>query len=330
MPAPRDRLAPISEKVWLRFSRQPETPSTQSLPVGLEGYAKDCAIHHVRFKQLISDAGLAKRADGFEIIVNTEAPGVSSPPEATASIGDGTWSKFQGSLRFTVAHEIAHAAFIHLAKDDGGDELLEAHRSDVEEACKILARLMLLPRDLLNREIGERLFDLEHIGSLIKTFRVSPEVFLRRLHLSDWNAQPEKLDGFIAFVQQTESRLTFKAVYVVGRYSIDRFQRAVQRVSPPASRKKYAYPNLSRVYRQTTWASEGMAVNDVKLDRTKDIESVILGNEAGQIDIETGWGDGQVIPCKLTFHRLHNKPLGSLLSVRVTGPVQKPGQGTFF
>ena len=328
--APKNRLAPISEKVWLGFSRLPEASFAQSPPVNLEKYAKDFGIQHIRFRPLISDAGLAKRGDGFEIVVNTEAPGVSSPPETTSTIGDGTWSKFHGSLRFTVAHEIAHAAFIHAAKEGGGDKLLETHRSDVEEACKILARLMLLPRQMLNREIGERLLDLEHVNDLITAFRVSPEVFLRRLHLSDWSPEPGKLDGFIAFVQEKENRLCFKAAYVVGRYATDRFHRAVQRVSTSASRKKYTYPDLSRVYQQSMWALEGMAVNDVKLDRRKDIESVLRDSGAGQVDVETGWSDGEIIPCNLAFHRIHKNPLGILLSVKVTGPVQKPGQGTFF
>jgi hypothetical protein len=328
--APKNRLAPISEKVWHSLTKLSESFSTQSPPINLEEYAKDSGIQHVRFRQLISDAGLAKRGDKFEIIINTEAPGVSSPPETTASLGDGTWSKFQGSLRFTVAHEIAHAAFIHTAKVNDEGNLLEKHRADVEEACKILARLMLLPRRMLDQQIGKRLLDLNYLDELITAFRVSPEVFLRRLHLSDWNQEQGKLDGFVAFIQEKEGRLYFKAAHVFGRYATDRFHRALERVNPAASRKKYDYPNLSRVYRQVKWALEGFTVNDAKLDRKRDIESILRGEKENHLDIEVGWGEGEVIPCNLTFRRIHQKPLGILLSMKIAGPVQKPGQRTFF
>jgi hypothetical protein len=75
---------------------------------------------------------------------------------------------------------------------------------------------------------------------------------------------------------------------------------------------------------------EGVSVNDAKLDRKRDIESLIRGEEKNQIDVETGWGEGEVIPCNLAFRRIHKDPLAFLLSVRVAGPVQKPGQRTLF
>jgi hypothetical protein len=331
MPVSKKRgLAAISEEVWVGFAKQSLSSGIKAPPISLEDYAKNCGIEHVRFRQLIGDAGLAKRSDGFEIVVNTEAPGVSSRPETIASIGDGTWSKFPGSLRFTVAHEIAHAAFIKVASSRGEDNLLADHRSDVEEACKVLARVMLLPRHLLNRDLGERLLDLEHLHDLIKAFQVSPEVFIRRLHLSDWSPEGEKQDGFIALVQESESQLYFKVAYVTGEYATDRFNRAARRVNPNSLKKKYDYPDLSRIYRQSTWGLEGLAVNEAKLDRKQNIETALRSEEVGQIDIETGWGNDDIIPCRLSFRRLHEAPLGILISVKVAGPLQKPGQKTFF
>ena len=58
--ARKNKLAPISEKVWDGLVRLSESLPTQSPPVDLEGFAKDVGIQHVRFKPLISDAGLAK------------------------------------------------------------------------------------------------------------------------------------------------------------------------------------------------------------------------------------------------------------------------------
>ncbi len=328
--ARKNKLAPISEKVWDGLVRLSESLPTQSPPVDLEGFAKDVGIQHVRFKPLISDAGLAKSGESLEIIVNTEAPGVTLPAGTTASVGDGTWGKFQRSLRFTVAHEIAHAVFIRTAKQHDEDGLLEQHRPDVEEACKILARLMLLPRRLLGRELGERLLDLDHVKELMAAFRVSPEVFLRRFHLSDWNRKEGKLDGFIAFAQERESRLRIKAAHVFGRHATDRFHRALQRAKQAAPRRKFEYPGLSGTYRQVAWALEDMAINDVKLDGKRDIEAILRDSDADQLDLEVGWGDAEVIPCNLAFRRIHREPLGFLVRVQVVGPIQKPGQKSLF
>jgi len=320
----KNKLVPISEEVWRDLVKLSESFASQSPPVNLEEYAKDVGIQHVRFRPLISDAGVAKRDDKLEVIINTEAPGVTLPAETTASVGDGTWVKFQPSLRFTVAHEIAHAYFMRAAKRANDGDLLEKHRSDVEEACKLLARLILLPRRMLIREMGEKLFDLDHVNGLIAAFHVSPEVFLRRFHLMDMNSQYANLDGFIAFVVERNNRLHIKAAHVLGTSASDRFHRALPKP------KKFEYPGLSDSYRRSRWAVDGMAVNDLKLDKTRDVESVIRSSERNQLDLEVGWGDGKNIPCNLAFRHIRRKALGVLVRVQVLGPVQKSGQWTVF
>lgn len=333
--AKKNKLAPISEGVWHDLVKISESFASQSPPVNLEEYANHVGVQHIRFKPLISDAGLAKKGDGFEVVVNTEAPGVTLtlPTDTTASIGDGTWADFQPSLRFTVAHEIAHVAFIRAADGAKAGGLLLKHRPDVEEACKSLARLMLLPSRMLVPKIGERLLELDHVSGLIAAFRVSPEVFLRRFHLSDFIWQHGKLDGFIAFVQEKNGRLDIKAGHVFGRYATDRFERALQLAKHGTLQKEFEYPGLSKTYRQTKWALEGMAINDMKLDGKRDIESFLRNAEANQLDIEVGWGDirdKEVIPCNLAFQRIHQKPLGFLVRVQVVGPVQKSSPGMLF
>src|SRR5712691_12314738 len=151
MPPMQDLILPAGfETSWrsyvFNFVGKNTQVYDQSPPVDLEEYAKSIGIQHIRFKPLISDAGLAQRGEDLEIVLNTEAPGVTLPAESTASLGDGTWGKFERSLRFTIAHEIAHGVFIRIAKKTDEGDVLEKHRPDVEEACKILARLMLLPQ----------------------------------------------------------------------------------------------------------------------------------------------------------------------------------------
>src|SRR5258706_11458050 len=109
--ARKNKLVPISEEVWGDLVKLSEAFPSKSPPVDLEGYANDVGIEHVRFKPLISDAGLARNGDDLEVIINSESPG-ALPTGTTASVGDGTWQKFRPSHRFTVAHEIAHAVFM--------------------------------------------------------------------------------------------------------------------------------------------------------------------------------------------------------------------------
>src|SRR5438034_1086182 len=138
----REEFTEVSAEAW-KGANKLAGSLADAPPAKLDVYAKELGIRHVRVKPLISDAGLARGSGELEIVVNTEAPGINLPAGFSALVDDGTWDKFQPSLRFTVAHEIAHAVFLRAAERGTGADLLEGERKDVERACNRLARLLL-------------------------------------------------------------------------------------------------------------------------------------------------------------------------------------------
>ena len=122
--------------------------------------AKALGVERIRFEPLISDAGLAKTAEGFEIVINTEAPGATEPPGSIFLADDGRWNELRSPLRFSVAHELAHVPFLISAGRKRFADVLTRNQPDVERGSSVLARTFLLPRKLLIRELGNGLFDV--------------------------------------------------------------------------------------------------------------------------------------------------------------------------
>src|SRR5208282_5273430 len=130
------RFTEITDLVWRDLAKQSETLQGVSPPVDLEQYATYLGIQHVRFKPLLSDAGLMVNRKYYEVIVNTEFPGETRADGSIASVGDGTWATFSSWLRRTVTHELSHLALIRAAERvPRGGSLLEQNHSDVEKAC---------------------------------------------------------------------------------------------------------------------------------------------------------------------------------------------------
>ena len=98
--------------------------------------------------------------------------------------------------------------------------------------------------------------------------------------------------------------------------------------------------SLSDEYKQVKWVmgrvtkGKHLALANVRLgrdlDSDKEIESKLCATEHGELDLKVVWRDHDVIPCKLSFVRLHDLPLGLLLGVQVVGPTQKRGQNQLF
>lgn len=323
------KITRVSQEAWKLVQKQSASVAEWPPPVPLGNCAKEFGIRCIRFEPIISAAGLAKSGEDLEIIVNTEAVEDTYPPGTTLAIDDVKWAVFAPSLRFTIAHEIAHAAFFRTTGWDKESDLAQKNRRHIERACNILARTFLMPRKMLLQGTGNRLFDVAHVESLLSAFRVSPEVFIRRLHLSDVKSCYTELDGFLAFAQEREGRVRIKACHVVGTHAKGRFHQALgQRKGESQQLREPS--GLSVEYLESKWAMEGWAINDLKLNGDMDLESFLRDNENGRLIFEVGWAAGDVIPCDLTFRRIHHSRLGSLLRVQVTGPVQKPGQKSLF
>lgn len=323
------KITRVSQEAWKAVQRQGESAADSPPPVSLGECAKVFGIRCIRFEPIISGAGIAKSGENLEIIVNTEATEDTYPAGTTFSVDDANWPDFTPSLRFTIAHEIAHAAFLGTAEWDKGNDVAQKNREAIENGCSILARNFLLPRRMLIRELTTRLFDVDHVSSLLSVFRVSPEVFIRRLHLSDMKSQYGDLDGFLAFAQEKHGALRIRVCHVLGTHATGRFHDALKRARRERE-QPVQYRSLSVEYTQAKWALEGCAFNDPRLGLHGDIESLLRNNESGRLDLEVGWAARDVIPCDLAFRRIHHQPLGLLVRVQVTGPVRKLGQTTLF
>ena len=101
-------IARISREAWKTAEALVASVSDTHLPVPLATIAKSLGVRCIRFEALISDIGLAMSTEGFDIVVNTEAPGVRETAGTTLSVDDGRWDELRPSLRFSVAHELAH------------------------------------------------------------------------------------------------------------------------------------------------------------------------------------------------------------------------------
>ncbi len=209
MASSRDKateIARVSDEAWQTAQKMTTPLSQESPPVPLGELAEHAGIRRVRFEPLISDAGLARKGSDFEVVVNGDAFDGAPSAGTILEVGDPKWAEFTVPLRRTIAYEIAHLLFLNAAQKDQYSDLFRKNERAVENGCNILARVFLLPRQMLLREVGERLFDVDHVKNLTAASRVSPEVFIRRLHLSDMRTD-WKLDGFIAYVREQEGVL---------------------------------------------------------------------------------------------------------------------------
>jgi hypothetical protein len=308
-------IARISEEAWRFTEKLCASRADMSPPAPLEGFAKELGIRCVRFKPLLSDGALAKEGKDLEIVLNTEAPGAASPAGTTLSVDDGKWGELKPPLRFSVSHEIAHAVFLKAAGSHR--DLFQKNEQAVENACNILARVFLLPRSMLVREIDSRLFDVDHLSKLVHAFGVSPEVFLRRFHVSDMRGQFAAMDGLLAFIQDKGENIEFKACHMWGTHAITRFQHGLQESRKNASE----YLSLSADYKQTRWALEGLKLNEIGLGNSSDTASRLKNKQADHIEIDVEWVRGEVIPCSLSFRLIRERPLGWLLCLQFMAPV---------
>jgi Zn-dependent peptidase ImmA (M78 family) len=318
--AKKTEIARVSELAWRRTLEVVASVAALPPPTPLNTIASLLSIDKIRFAPLVSDAGLARDGEKFEIVVNTEA---SPTPYAAGTVllaSDSKWSDLHATLRFTVAHEIAHVIFLQQAGFDQESEFFQKNERAVENACNILARVLLLPAELLRREVGNRLFDPKHLAEVAGRCRVSAEVLVRRFHVSDLNEDYFKSDGFIALARQVDNAIRVKACHIFGAIARDRFHRALKQEGSDKTRPLYR--SLSDSYAQSKWALEGQSIDEIQL--AKDLESKLGDGDVGPFSLRVGWGSGKVIPCSLSSHPLVGGAL--VLCLKVAGPVQESDQ----
>jgi hypothetical protein len=226
----RSKFDDLSDRAWRTVGDLAKSAGDKALPVSLDEMASSFGIRYVRFEQLLSTAKLVKIETGFFILMNTEAPGATELPGTILEVESGKLSHLAPALRFTIAHEIAHAVFLQAGWDWNRDQF-SRHDLALESTCSEIARVLLLPPSRLAREWDSRLFDVGHIETLLKRFRVSAHAFILRLKLPDIRGVFDGTDGMLAFAREEENHIRIVAYHTWGPLATGRFRRIPESAS---------------------------------------------------------------------------------------------------
>lgn len=311
----RSKFDELADRAWGTVAELMKSVADKPLPVSLDEMASSFGIRYLRFEPLLSTAKLVKIEGGFYILMNTEAPGATESRGATLEVESGNWSHLAPALRFTIAHEIAHAVFLQAGWDWNRD-LFSRHDVALESTCSQMARVLLLPPSRLAREWEGRLFDVGHIQMLLKRFRVSAHAFILRLQLPDLRRAFDETDGMLAFAREEEGGIWIVAYHAWGPLATGRVKAILESGS---TQKEHAVRGKGEARRLVQNAElEGRALDE--LAPGIGIEAWLRRGESGARSIRVVWRPGMSLPCEINAREIHSKPRGFLISIRVDGP----------
>jgi hypothetical protein len=286
-------FAALREKAWRGLQRLSQDVSETAPPVRLHAVATRLHVRRVEFVPMVSTAGVKPIEDGYVILVNTTAAGASRVTKRHLEVTESDFDSLSVPLRFCIAHELAHIVFYDLFDGDCRNPVFQDHWEALENACNQMARALLIPRLALLRTLGCRTPSPHLFVHLAKAFRVSPEVFIRRLELEDTREIrlfPE--DGLVAFVRDQGNG--------------------------PKLLARHAWGPLARV----RWPKDGWSPAGEPMDRfgvSKDLQSLFEIGEEFSLDVEVIWRQGQVAPCRLEITPTHKNPASAIVVLRFAG-----------
>ncbi len=292
-----DDLVPKAHAVVQEWAKS----VADQIPVPLHKLAKERNIRYIRFEPLISTSCLLKANDGYGIFVNTEATNPSQIAGTIQEIENSDWSNLEKQLLFSIAHEIAHVIFLDVAGGNQKIEFLRNHERRLESECSKMARMLLIPKMKLIREIGDKLFDINHIKTLVTLFGVSPEVFVRRLQLDDMKDVLKDARGLVAFALIEKECIIIKACQIWGDLAWSRFA---------VDENKQKVP-------------EGSMLRELPMVDFDEVNTWLLENEKGQRSLEVPWARDSFLPCELNFCKIQRNPNSLLIGIRITGDIEK-------
>ena len=150
-------------------------------PIDLYAVARHRRIRHLGFRFMIPRGVLLPVEGGFEVYlrdqtrkdvdVSQEEPGDALSPRQ----------------RFSLAHEIAHTRFYKLSESIPSSDGTISNGFELEDICNRAAGCILVPTDLLKREVREygKEIDADFIRLVASKFRTSLTVALERLSLAE-------------------------------------------------------------------------------------------------------------------------------------------------
>ncbi len=304
-------LEVLRDRAWRTVEAFVDRATKEALPVQLEEFARATSIKRVRFEPLLSVAGLAKLENGLEIVVNTEADGVHEPAGTIIDLDRWASIILDSSLRFTIAHEIAHA--IVLASHDGNwrSDIFRKNQRAIENLCNRMAAELLMPKKHLAREVDMRPFDASHLVAIAGKFCVSTEAFVRRLKQSDVQSVFVKLHGFVVFLSKESGEFAIVCSHVSGDFAHKRFDSFFDwEDSEEENDGEDSLPPAN------------------SLLRTLGIEGIVswldsADSDSRAIRIVYRADDGSTVPCTVSFCRVHRSKTNSLFCLEITEPPGK-------
>ena len=297
----RNVASPFSElrrRAWHQAWKMSACAAANAPPVALHELADKLRIRRIEFLPLLSTAGVGPVENGYVVYINTRAPGATRISKKCLDLTHEDFTSLTSPLRFSVAHEMAHVFFFDLLGGDCESNLLRRHWQALENSCNQMARVLLVPRKSLLREIEGDLFALDRLMHVVRRFRVSPQVFIYRLHLDDMRDAFQGHDaGLIACIQKRPEGPRVIAAHALGGLATIRW---------PSGES----------------SSEGMPLE--KLFLSVDLGALVAKREHVLADAEVSWRPEKVAPCKLELNPVRNDPLMSILSVRLAGYLTPP------
>lgn len=283
----------LVQRAWSVVNEWTQSVSDKRLPIGLETLAAAQKVCAIQFEPLFSDTAVEPEGDAFLICVNTEGRGVNQKAGTRWEMLPDALSQLTPPLRFSIAHELAHLIILGLSGRKHDDDIFQRHGAALERTCNEMAGAILLPKPRLFQDIAGQLFDAAHLGDLIKSFGVSPEVFLQRMDQPDMREALKNLDGLLALVREEGEAMGLTSRLIVGNLASQRWRHVRD------SREKLGIEALllPPVLRRST-------CEEVNVKENAQVE----------------WRPGMVLPCEVTACRLYPNPIAILISIRVVGP----------
>jgi hypothetical protein len=275
--------------------------SAGSPAVPLEKIAATVGISSIRVEPLLSLAGLEVLGQTFVIWLNADARQVNLPENAQLDLNDARWRTLSSSIRFHVAHEIAHALFIKRA---GRSTMLDKEIDELERACDEAAGIMLLPKQRLRDTVGEKILSVGHVWGVIQSAQVTPETFIHRLRIiKDEEICHEPRGGVLAVVREEAYGLDVAAYHSWGTFAKVRFGDS-------------RLPRASDANMLKSWRIDDSVNSELwQRDEYSDDKMQILSPDGANY-----------LPCELRIKRVHReKPRGFLLSLRILGQAMRTG-----
>ena len=290
-----DRLEPAT------IRRAAELTGSATLPVPMNEVARAMKVRQMRILPLLCRAGVRRLVDGYELIVNTEAPGVTAAPNTSFGLDAPEWRNLGSALRFWIAHELAHLVYIECA----GGKQPRISEDALEKGCSRLARILVLPTRLMGARVSADCFNPEHLTSLAKEAGVSVQVLIYRLAQADLQRSGQGLDGFVALGEQENGVLAVRAAHVWGPQATARFGSILKRDDDRSA-----------------------TLSDLGLGR--EFEKAALGGEAYLSERQGVLGANSALPCRV--HALQVSPSygGYLVGVQVLGQPSRIAQNGLF